>query len=402
MSGRGNKLNNVMVIEGDVAGDESYFEGICDCKSPILSNIGKNLFDGEMESGTIGYTGNLSEDTTRARSQNYITIDSSQTYRFINYEDYVFRACYEYDSNKKIIRQMSSVGQSLALSFTSNTKYIKFVIAKPDTSSTIDSFTQKIAIYLGNDTTTTYEPYKSNILTCETYFDEVSQSDKTIVLRSLPNGVCDTLNVETGEYVQRIGEAILNGSQGVSSWWNTTSTIGVGIPIPTMKNISKLNCDKLPVVSYGAINNDTYDKDGIASWDTGNIIRFRIEKSKLTTEDVDGVKQYLQQNPITIQYELINPIVTTVDLSGYPFSYENGHVVLSSGSIEQSLTPKVEYSLSANKTGQINSNTKRVSAHQKQLDDFEAMMLTQMVQSAYDKAILQFDYEMQMMSLGGE
>ena len=75
---------------------------------------------------------------------------------------------------------------------------------------------------------------------------------------------------------------------------------------------------------------------------------------------------------------------------------------LSSGHSGQSLTPKVEYSLSANKTGQIDNNTKRVSAHQKQLDDFEAMMLTSMVQSAYDKAILQFDYEMQMMSLGGE
>ena len=58
--------------------------------------------------------------------------------------------------------------------------------------------------------------------------------------------------------------------------------------------------------------------------------------------------------------------------------------------------------LSANKTGQIDSNTRQVVRQQKQLDDFEAMMLTSLVESAYDKAILQFDYEMQMMSLGGE
>ena len=75
---------------------------------------------------------------------------------------------------------------------------------------------------------------------------------------------------------------------------------------------------------------------------------------------------------------------------------------LSSGHDGQSLTPKAEYSLSANKTGQIDSNTRQVIRHQKQLDDFEAMMLTSLVESAYDKAILQFDYEMQMMSLGGE
>ena len=28
-------------------------------------------------------------------------------------------------------------------------------------------------------------------------------------LRSLPNGVCDTLNLVTGEYVQRVGEVVL-------------------------------------------------------------------------------------------------------------------------------------------------------------------------------------------------
>ena len=42
-------------------------------------------------------------------------------------------------------------------------------------------------------TVTPYEPYKSNILS----FNQ--KDDKTIVLRSLPDGTCDTLNVETGE-----------------------------------------------------------------------------------------------------------------------------------------------------------------------------------------------------------
>lgn len=145
----------------------------------------------------------------------------------------------------------------------------------------------------------TFKKYQQQTL--ETSFD--------LKLRRVGD-VCDSFDLVTGEYVQRIGEVMLNGSKNVELWWNTTSTIGVGIPIPTMKNISKLNCDKLPVVSCGAINNNTYDKDGIASWDTGNIVRFRIEKSKLATEDIDGVKQYLQQNPITIQYELATPIIT--------------------------------------------------------------------------------------------
>ena len=34
-----------------------------------------------------------------------------------------------------------------------------------------------------------------------------------MVLHSLPNGVKDTLNLMTGEYVQRIGEIVLDGGE---------------------------------------------------------------------------------------------------------------------------------------------------------------------------------------------
>ena len=47
-----------------------------------------------------------------------------------------------------------------------------------------------------NTQATTYEPHKSSILSLP----------EEVVLRSLPDGTCDTLNVETGEYVQKIGE----------------------------------------------------------------------------------------------------------------------------------------------------------------------------------------------------
>ena len=53
-----------------------------------------------------------------------------------------------------------------------------------------------------NDDINSYEPYKSNILS----------TPEEVVLRSLPNGVKDTLNLMTGEYVQRIGETTLDGS----------------------------------------------------------------------------------------------------------------------------------------------------------------------------------------------
>ena len=504
MSGRGNKLNNVMVIEGDVVGDEPYFEGICDCKSPILSNVGKNLFDANNQLSTSAKTwfpikNNLSVNHVFSCG---IELPYIEFYGANSIQD--TKICYQ---NWDVIATFRNAKEGAV---TSSKKYKYLIVAFDNNKQTLSDFLPSLQVEILEKTS--YESYKSNILSvnrdkieltedmfeqgslfyenntfeqaksfanddtgtrsirirtkklikvkpnttyrfsyknsCQSWFYgydmnenptnskstvvgateqvfttnasthyialvlfktgnptitpsnydyksiQIAEVDKTIVLRSLPNGVCDTLNVETGEYVQRIGECRLDGSQTVKSWWNTTSTIGVGIPIPTMKNISKLNCDKLPVVSYGAINNDTYDKDGIASWDTGNIIRFRIEKSKLTTEDVDGVKQYLQQNPITVQYELTTPIIKTVDLSGYPFAYENGHVVLSSGSIEQSLTPKVEYSVATNRNGQIRSNQKMVERHQKQLDQLQAIILANLVNSQYNQTLTTLKYEL--------
>ena len=141
----------------------------------------------------------------------------------------------------------------------------------------------------------------------------------------------DTLDCLTGELIQRIGEVVLDGSQNVASWWNTTSTVGVSISIPTMKNISNLVCDRLPVVYYSDINNSTYDTDGIASWDSGNIVRFRILKSKLITADIDGIISYLQSNPITVQYELVSESVKKVDLSVFN---QNGNKLMKIKPIE--------------------------------------------------------------------
>ena len=270
--------------------------------------------------------------------------------------------------------------------------YVRFDVNKNNTTHKFWN------VYLAEvSTDNSYEPYKSNTTT----FDQ--KDGKTIVLRSLPNGVCDTLNVETGEYVQRIAQYTLTGNE--TNAWNISNNSSGELAYITVANI-------IPEVkgAEGLIGNlisDTFHNDNpyhvirhercIGTYQTH--IRIKIPEIELSA---NSYKDYFRNNPTTIQYELATPIVSTIDVQGFPYAYTSGHVQLTSGHSGQSLTPKVEYSLSANKTGQINSNTKRVSTHQKQLDDFEAMMLTSMVQSAYDKAILQFDYEMQMMSLGGE
>ena len=69
-------------------------------------------------------------------------------------------------------------------------------------------------------------------------------------------------------------------------------------------------------------------------------------------------------------------------------------MLLSSGSIEQSLTPKVEYSVATNRNGQIRSNQKMVERHQKQLDRLQTMILTNLVNTQYEQTLTNLKYDL--------
>ena len=144
-------------------------------------------------------------------------------------------------------------------------------------------------------------------------FDQ--KDDETIVLRSLPDGTCDTLNVETGEYVQKIGER-----------------------------------------NY---------QDG----DTNS-----------NTLVTDGTKTH---------YKLSSPITTKVDVQGFPHAYKNGHIQLSSGSTEPSLTPTVTYKVPVSRVGQIASNTKSNLRQTIKLDQLEILAYQSLINAEYENLLVQ-------------
>ena len=148
-------------------------------------------------------------------------------------------------------------------------------------------------------------------------------------LRSLPNGVCDSFNLVTGEYVQRVGEVVLDGSEeniihdGVSCKWvlekvkNMSATFYSRIIINnSIGNDKKTGCiitntfREIPYV-FDLIDGE---QEGINN-SSLKILRVNISKQRLSSVDVDGFKQYLSQNPITVQYELATPIVRKIGLT---------------------------------------------------------------------------------------
>ena len=157
------------------------------------------------------------------------------------------------------------------------------------------------------------------------YYEPNGQN--AIVLRSLPSGVCDTFNLQTGEYTRRIGEVILDGSDnGIVYTYHSNTAASEDTSLKTcrwfvqnniepVKNVDDENdntvsiCDKL---KYSYVYYDEQDCEGFFISNKDNRIFFKTEKSKLNSLNTEGVKQYLQQNPITVQYELDTPITTII------------------------------------------------------------------------------------------
>ena len=400
MSGKGNKLNNVMVIEGGVVGDEPYFEGICDVKSPILSNTGKNLINALNCSARMGAI-------ILSKEQNCITFKTPNAWGGLVYHLYLkpnttYTFSFEGDSvdTRGYVRYKTGMsdwsgGYGGSNKYTFTTDGLGVVMFTIESATVRDSVTVKNIMIEEATTKNLYEPHKSNTTT----FDQ--KDGKTIVLRSLPSGVCDTLNVETGEYVRRIGEKTLNGEEnGWYAWvgvendsykafalggWVTDSKEGNHTVIGNKLSNQFIEAPSTSqkgewFMTYRGMN---------AIW-----IAFNIAKSKLVDTTVASFISYLKQKTITVQYELATPIISTIDVQGFPHAYKDGHVQLSSGYNGQSLTPKIEYSLPINRNCQIRTNQAMVERHQKQIDELQAIILANLVNNQYKQTLATLQYEL--------
>ena len=373
---------------------------LIDVKSPILSNVGKNLFTtNNMRTGNIA--GNGSSIEGNDISGNWQVTDYIPVKPLIKYYHstslYKFEKVSFYDINKKIIYGTGVNNfKTGVISTPHQCAYARYVVMKDSSTNNSLSLEELVS---NNDIVVTqggsniaYEPYKSNTTT----FDQ--KDGKTIVLRSLPNGVCDTLNVETGEYIQRIGEVIKNNATGFnlsSGGWENKSDVcsfenfrPEGMKAQEAKDKPTLNCDKVPSNTFSTQWNNSKGIESITQHGGGGIV-LSITRDKLLIQDVDGLNTYLQSNPLTIQYELATPIVSTIDVQGFPYAYENGHVQLSSGSIEQSLTPTVTYKVPVSRVGQIASNTKSNLRQTIKLDQLEVLVYQSLINTEYENLLVQ-------------
>ena len=286
-----------------------YFSGTKYVSAPrVLETEGKNLYP----YGDVNFTGtNTNVDSWydhKGTGYMHGDIASKSKSRFLLKQGtYTITtgvwvnttACQLIDDKEQIIVKLDS-GQRNHVFTLSQDTYCTLRIK----ASVVNTATQipNIQIERG-ETATTYDAYFGR------YYKP--RETEEIILRSLPNGVCDTFNLQTGELVQNIGEIVLDGDENikiVSSVSNDTHTyfdfdsVFVGA-----LNHGDLICD-----SFAHIDEIYGTKQTVEGINIGNLYwgSIRILNSRLSSVDVDGFKTWLQENPVTVQYELKEPIIT--------------------------------------------------------------------------------------------
>lgn len=382
-------IEGFILLEGDWSNKDlpfnDYFTGLCDVKMPILRNVGKNLFD---INGKIDpyHQNNYSvrDGVLNVKGTWYV----KQTLPLKPNTKYVARLN---------VKGISGSGWKWAIYCNRTDEYVtsggtgKWTFTTPSTFSDIS-----ILFYSGtgqegeaefsniqieeSPIATSYEDYKTNIL----------RTSEEVVLREV-NGVQDTYNPLTGEYVRRIGEVVLDGSEnwsvtGANNNKFYTNIVSTSIKRDPNKNV--VLSDKFTSKAWIDVfyTENIYDVFGVHG--NGNI---EIRKQNITT--VEDWKTYLSQNPIKVQYELAEPITTIVEPLTIPFAYQNGHIILESGSEGQSLLPTLEYSTVVNRTGQVESVAKTIQTQEKKLTMLEQMLIQNIIELDYNNTVLALNLE---------
>ena len=378
--------------EGMENWDIPYFTGMQSVKLPVLATFTEN---GNLspnnewfyEQGTInGATGLLEENPLRIRTKNFIPFDGEKV--IIENTGNLAIRCY--DEKKTLIYNGTFAGflqKNIVYSVPTGTKYIKLVYAKTDYNLPITpSEIANLNTYVSKGTALIKEPFKSNILTV----------NEEVKLRGIGE-VKDELNCLTGELTERIGEIVLDGSFSFTK--TTVLPSGADATIYSrfyINNIPSYNSGRLIAENF-LVEDYNYIGERLETGSNGRA-GIMLLKSKLQSDDVNGLVSYLNDNPITVQYELDESTVKTVDLkplgtnpTTQPYVWKDGHIQLSSE--EGSLLPTLDYSVTTSRGGQILENTKHIAKQDKRIYDLEMLMINSSVEDAYQRLLLQNDVQ---------
>lgn len=380
------EIDDFIILEGDhtqtpIEELPQYFEGI---KSSFEDGIvdvevqGKNLVNSlELEL----FNSNKYISTNAYSTKPCIKLKPNTTYRF-SFPSVVYDA------------------KAYLWSGSNKTRWVS--VTKPfKTTEEEDG----LSFYLGNFSDTGSEPYNDlyegyevqleeldNITTYEPYYKKKISFNIGEPLRSLPNGVCDEIRNNNGQWelVRRCGKTILNGKEEWQFYIENTNTIRCLYTISAMKMTDKylanMICDLFKVVPNSEWGNDTEQIE--QGW-TRSEIGLRINKTKLSSQDVAGFKQWLSKNPTTVYYELTTPIITPIE----PIEFDVKP--LATMTINSEIAPISNHKVVLNRAGQIEQGIIQIAELKKRVDVLETAYDSYLLETQHKLSILGFEYELE-------
>lgn len=308
----------------------SYFTGTKSTFSAMrLKSVGKNLFNKNKIFANSSKVRLISIDEKGFTAQ-YINAPE-----FIGYElktrigeiytikyttDGVHPPVYAYSDKLwgSLIKVMGSGGNFTAVS---EKTYIGFYF-----SSTIATPTKISNIQIERGSVNTpYEPYTES----NAYVIVTDQNTGEILeARSLPNGTKDEIRVSEGKFIKKIKPYTLTQDEV------DTIVTGNNVQAILFKQNSILFSDAVSSVSAYSILNYPIGAGG--SWDDELNInaakigtdRIRLLFAKGTFATKLDAQTWVQANPITLNYQLAEPIEIPVQVSGSIVSYPNGTIYI--------------------------------------------------------------------------
>lgn len=389
---------NPMILEGDFT-DQSlpYFNGI------------RSLFDEADEIEILSTKKNLLNPKTFEltplninSAQSFTYDETSDTYEFLCPDSYNqmqirFKNKYGITSDRQIYvsgtyecnGDVKNVDRRIE--FRDGGKVVSITIIDSSWKAVTKANLKIMFTHDEIATTSPYEPHVSN----------TTRIALPMPLRSLPNGVSDELIIDRSKnkatLIQRVGVDNLDGRQG---WTNINSSVDVNLyqpfygygfgnmAIAKSKEIT-VRCEKIKAVS----NVTTYGKlteNAIYQY-TDNSARLA---GQITKKDLNGrsVTQWFRDNPVTLYYQLELPIITEVDLNGYPYLYRDGYIFISPNTEGLTFKPTVGLEYTVNQGQRILNQADSISRHEKSLSNLEKYY-ADLVYSDYNLAVLRFNEE---------
>lgn len=362
----------------------SHFEGIASVGNgneiEVLSvKSDGNLFDGNLEIGSISNSnGTDSEVNNRVRTS-YINLTSLQSFKFeCDNEGVQHLNTHFYDYNKKWISSSGTNSQMPAtFNVPFNAKYCRIVLKK-NSDTEIKSLNDFNRIVIYKDIKPNYEHKqdKKTIL-----FKDADNTWKPILnLRGIDENNCDIVDSDMCKYYENVIEKKLNGSENWIFYQQTLQDyLCFYINLPDVKLKTNLICDKFQNVPTIYLEN--FVQEGIGIHPSLKRVYLKILKNKLESVDVQGFKTWLQNNNVSIEYLTDNPKEYEINPL-FPNSYDNETMIsICSGVI----APRASWKITSSLPNTINTILNRQSIIENEVFNTFTTMFKSMLNGNLDQ-----------------